>query len=99
MGKTKINFLDTFIENISGISYYIESKGMPQTALIFKDKVFDHISYIDFDKIDFPFCRDVDRALMGLRCIPYNKKYTIVFYQFEKEVIITEFLASKMIHW
>lgn len=83
MGKTKINFLDTFIENISAISFYIESKGMPKTAIIFKDNVFDFIVKIDFDKIDFPFCRDVDRAVMGLKCIPYNKKYTIVFCQLE----------------
>jgi hypothetical protein len=99
MGKTKIIFLDTFIENLSSVSLYIESNGLPKTAILYKEKVFDFIEKIDFDTIDFQYCRDATRSKLGLKCIPYNKKYTIIFYQFEMEVLITEFISSKLIHW
>lgn len=99
MGKTKIIFLDTFLENIASISFFIEAKGLPQTAIEYKNRVYDFIESIEFDKIDFQICRDPERAYQNLKCIPYNKKYTIVFYQFSDEVIFTEYVASKLIHW
>jgi hypothetical protein len=43
MGKTKIIFLDTFIENLASVSFFIESKGLPQTAILLKEKVYDFI--------------------------------------------------------
>ncbi|MCP9762366.1 hypothetical protein [Lacihabitans soyangensis] len=99
MGKTKIIFLDTFIENLASVSFFIESKGLPQTAILFKEKVYDFIEDLNFDKTEYARCRDPERASSGLKCIPFNKKYTIVFYQIDDEVIIIEFVASKMIHW
>jgi hypothetical protein len=99
MGKTKIIFLDTFIENLASVSFFIESKGLPQTAILLKEKVYDFIEDLNFDKTEYARCRDSERANSGLKCIPFNKKYTIVFYQMDDEVIIIEFVASKMIHW
>lgn len=98
MGKTKITFLDTFIENLASVSFFIESKGLPKTAILFKEKVYDFFEDLHFDKTEFSTCRDPERASLGLKCIPFNKKYTIVFYQMDDEIIITEFVASKMIH-
>ena len=99
MGKTKIIFLDTFIENLASVSFFIESKGLPQTAILFKEKVYDFIDDLNFDKTEYARCRDPERANSGLKCIPFNKKYTIVFYQMDDEVIIIEFVASKNLHW
>ena len=99
MGKTKIIFLDTCIENLASVSFFIESKGLPQTAILLKEKVYDFIEDLNFDKTEYARCRDSERANSGLKCIPFNKKYTIVFYQMDDEVIIIEFVASKMIHW
>jgi hypothetical protein len=36
---------------------------------------------------------------MGYKCIPYKKKYTIVFIEFETEIIVSEFILSKRIYW
>lgn len=79
MGKTKIIFLDTFIENVASVSLFIESKGLPQTAILYKEKVYDFIENLDFDKTEYADCREPERASLGLKCLPYNKKYTIVF--------------------
>ncbi len=62
MGKTKIIFLDTFIENLASVSFFIESKGLSQTAILYKEKVFDFIESLDFDRIDYPICREPERA-------------------------------------
>lgn len=57
------------------------------------------IRNLDFVKIEFAICQDLERAELGFKCITFNKKYTIVFYQLDDEVIITEFIATKMIYW
>jgi hypothetical protein len=99
MGQRKITIKTEVAEEIADISFFIESKGLKETAIKFTKSVLSFIRGLNFDDVEFAKCRDLSRASLGLKCIPYNKKYTIVFYQFEKEVIITEFVLSKMIHW
>lgn len=99
MGKRKITIRREVAEEIANISYFIESKGLLETAEKFTKSIMNFIRALDFERIDYPICRDPDRANLGLKCLPFNKKYTIVFYQMEDEVIVTEFVASKMIHW
>lgn len=36
---------------------------------------------------------------MGYKCISFKKKYTIVFLELDTEIVICEFIASKMIYW
>ena len=99
MGKRKVSFLDTFIDNVASLSLYIESKGLPHTAIQYKNKIYDFIEQLDFDLVEYSKCRDPERALLGLKCVIFNKKYTMVFYQFENEVIITEMIPSQNIYW
>ncbi len=99
MGQRKITIQTEVAEEIADIAYFIESKGLPETAIKFTKSVMNFIRSLEFDKIEFAACRDLERAELGLKCIPYNKKYTLVFYQLEDEVIITEFILSKMIYW
>ncbi len=35
----------------------------------------------------------------GNKCIPYKKKYTIVFLETGRELIICEFIPSRLIYW
>ncbi len=37
--------------------------------------------------------------MVGYKCIPYKKKYTVVFLESDDEIIICEFIPSKNIHW
>lgn len=99
MVKRKITIKQEVAEEIADIFYFIESKGMFETAVTFTKKIYSFIRNIQFDKIEFNLCKDPHRANLGLKCIPYNKKYTIVFYQLADEIIITEFISSKMLYW
>jgi hypothetical protein len=39
------------------------------------------------------------RNSLGYKCTPYKKKYTIVFIETATELIICEFIPSKLIYW
>jgi hypothetical protein len=97
MGQIKISYSTQFSDDIADLIYFIESKGMLSTAKNYVEKVYAFIECLDFKKVNYATCKDRLRAYDGLKCVSYKRKYTIVFYQFENEVIITEFIAQKLI--
>jgi hypothetical protein len=97
MGQIKISYSAQFADDIADLVYFIESKGMLSTAKNYAEKVYAFIESLDFKKVNYATCKDRLRAYDGLKCISYKRKYTIVFYQFEEEVIVTEFIPSKLI--
>ena len=99
MGIRKIVIKQSAAENIAAISWYIESKGMLVTADKFADNVYDYFLKLADERKSYAICREPARAALGYKCIPYKKKYTIVLIESDKELIICEFISSKLIHW
>ena len=99
MGSRKIVVRQSAAENIAAISWYIESKGMQATADKFADDVYDYFLKLADDRKSYAICREPARAALGYKCIPYKKKYTIVLIESDKELIICEFISSKLIRW
>jgi hypothetical protein len=99
MGSRKIVVRQSAAENIAAISWYIESKGMLATAERFADDVYNYFLKLADDRKSYAICREPARAALGYKCIPYKKKYTIVLIESDKELIICEFISSKLIHW
>ncbi len=99
MGRRKIIIKQAAADNIAAIAWFIESKGMIATADKFADDVYDFFIKVGDTRRSYPLCRDLQRALLGYKCIPYKKKYTIVFIETESEIIICEFISSKLIYW
>jgi plasmid stabilization system protein ParE len=99
MGRRKVVVRKSAAENIAAISWYIESKGMLATAEKFADDVYDHFLKLADDRKSYAICREPARAALGYKCIPYKKKYTIVLIESDNEIIICEFISSKLIHW
>jgi len=99
MGRRKVIVKQTAADNISSIAWFIESKGLIATADKFADDVYNYFIRIADKRRSYPVCRHPGRALLGYKCIPYKKKYTIVFIETESEIIICEFISSKLIHW
>jgi hypothetical protein len=79
------------------ISFFIQSKGLKSTAIKFANAVYDFIESRDFQFVEYPICKDPQRADLDMKCIIYKRKFTIVFYQFKDEVIVLQFIPSKMI--
>lgn len=99
MGRRKIIVKQTAADNIAAIAWFIESKGMIVTADKFTDDVYDAFLKLADERKSFSICREPGRAILGYKCIPYKKKYTIVLIESDKELIICEFISSKLIYW
>ena len=99
MGRRKIIVKQTAADNIAAIAWFIESKGMIATADKFTDDVYDAFLKLADERKSFSICREPERAALGYKCIPYKKKYTIVLIESDKELIICEFISSKLIYW
>ena len=99
MGGRQITVKETASERIAEIAWYIESKGLVATAEKFADDVYDHFIKLADTRRIHATCRESERALLGYKCIPYKKKYTIVFLETQHELIICEFVPSKNISW
>ncbi len=99
MGSREIVIKQTAAENIAEIAWYIESHGLPATAEKFTDDIYDHIIKLSDTRRSHAICREPERALLGYKCVPYKKKYTIVFLETETQLIVCEFTFSKSIYW
>ncbi|MBS1934393.1 MAG: hypothetical protein JST96_10375 [Bacteroidetes bacterium] len=86
-------------KNIAAISWFIESKGLIATADKFADAVYDFFLTLSDTRKSYTVCKEPERAALGYKCITFKKKYTVVFIESATEVIICEFIASKLIYW
>ena len=99
MGRREVTVKETVADSIAEIAWYIESKGLIATAENFTDDVYDFFIKLSDSRRSHALCHDPERAFLGYKCIPYKKKYTIVFLETDEELIICEFISSKNIRW
>ena len=98
MGSRKIKVKQSAADNIAAVAWFIESKGMIKTAEKFSDDVYDFIEILAPDIRSYPGCKELKRAQLGYKCVPY-KKFTVVFIETNSEIIVCEFIPSKLIYW
>jgi hypothetical protein len=99
MGFRKVIVRQSAVESIAEISWYLESEGLLATAEKFTDDAYNFIAKLADIRKGYRPCRDPERNILGFKCIPYKKKYTIVFIELNTEIIICEFILSKRIYW
>lgn len=99
MGGREVVIKESAAENIAAIAWFIESNGLIATAEKFVDGVYDFFNKLADIRKSYAICKEPTRAILGYKCIPYKKKYTVVFIESETELIICEFISSKLIHW
>ena len=99
MGNRKVTVKQSAAESIASIAWFIESKGMVATAEKFADDVYCYFLKLANPHSSYPKCKEPVRAALGYKCVPYKKKYTIAFIETENELMICEFIPSKLVHW
>ena len=99
MVSRKVTIKQSVAYQIAEIAWFIESKGLVRTAEKFSDAAYDFIEKLAISIRNYATCRDPERAFFGYKCVPYKKKYTIIFIESDDELIICEFILSKNIHW
>jgi hypothetical protein len=99
MGKRKVVIKKSVAESIAEISWFIESKGLVATAEKYADDIYDFILDLADTKKSFPICRDPKKSIYGYKCVSFRKKYTIIFIETQTEIIVSELIPSKLLHW
>jgi hypothetical protein len=99
MGCRKITVKQSAAESIAEIAWFVQSKGMVKTAEKFSDDAYDFLFALSKSIKSYPTCKEPIRATLGYKCIPYKKKFTIVFIETESEIIVCEFIPSKLVYW
>ncbi len=97
MGKRKINILQEAATAVAEISFFIESKGMPETAKKFVDEVFEFFETISIDTATHKACAYHPWKNLGYRCVHYKKKYVIAYLNLKNEIIICDFVNAKLL--
>lgn len=97
MGKRTIKVKKQVAESIASIALFVESKGLPKTAELFSEAVYDFIEDLADDRRIYPLCKDEARKAVGLKCISYRKKYSIAFIETATRLTIVEFKPAKLI--
>jgi hypothetical protein len=99
MGVRKVTIRQSVAESVADIAWFIASKGLIETADKFSDLVYDFMERLGDSEKTYRTCREPNRSLFGYKCISYRKKYTVVFIESADELLICEFIPSKLIHW
>jgi hypothetical protein len=99
VGSRKVKITQSVADSIAAIAWHFESSGMIRTAEKFSDDVYDYFMKLADNVKSYAICREPSRKMQGYKCVPYKRKYTVVFLEFEDELIMSEFILSKKLNW
>jgi plasmid stabilization system protein ParE len=97
MAQRKVSVLDKARDEVAHIAYFIESKGMPDTAKKFVDECISFFEKLANPKVRHRPCLFIVWNIQGYRCAIFKKKFVIAFIDTEQEIIICDFAASKLL--
>lgn len=97
MGKRKVNILQPAVESIAEVAFFIESKGMPETAKKFVDEVFTFFEKLGDTIIEYGPCKYKRWKELGYSCVNYKGKYIIAYLRLTNEITICDFVSTKIL--
>ena len=97
MGKRKVSILEPAATAVAEIAWFIENKGLPQTAKKFVADAFQFFGKLSDERIEHKRCSYNRWKDLDYRCVPYKKKYIIAYLSQEKEIVICDFVAAKLL--
>jgi len=97
LAQREVAILDKAAEEVAYIAYFIEAKGLPETSKKFVDDVFSFFRGLGDSRIKHKPCRFRIWKEEGFRCATFRKKYTVAYLDLEKEIVICDFAAHKLL--
>jgi len=97
MGKRKITILETAAIAVAEVAFFIEGKGLPATAKKFIDEAFEYFEKLSDDIAEYRLCTNKKWKGLGYRCANYKGKYVVAFLSLEKEIIVCDFVAARIL--
>jgi hypothetical protein len=77
VGQREVIIKESVADSIAEIAWFLESKGLVAIAEKFSDAVYDFFIKLADSRRSYAICRDSERAIIGYKCVPYKRKYTI----------------------
>ena len=97
MGKRKVTILEPAVTAVAEIAFFIESKGLPQTAKKFVKEAFIFFEKLSDNIIEYRHCTYNRWKQLNYHCVTYKKKYVVAFLSQEKEIVICDFASVKLL--
>jgi len=97
VGKRKITILDTAVDGVAEVAFYIEGKGLPQTAKKFVDEAFEFFYALSDERIVHRPCSYLPWKELTYRCVTFRRKYSIAYIEHAREIVICEFALTKLL--
>jgi hypothetical protein len=97
MGKRKISILEPAATSVAEIAFFVESIGLPQTAKKFVSDAFEFFNKLSDERIEHRPCTYEVWRNMDYHCVTYKKKYVVAYLSTPNEIVICEFVSSKLI--
>ncbi|MES2328657.1 MAG: hypothetical protein V4539_03575 [Bacteroidota bacterium] len=72
---------------------------MVATAEKFADDLYDYFLKLANPFKSYATCKEPVRAALGYKGVTSKEKYTIAFIETEDELMICEFIPSKLVYW
>jgi plasmid stabilization system protein ParE len=96
MAQRKVRVLTKARDEVAYIAYFIESKGMPDTAKKFVDDCIDFFEKLGNPKINHRPCSYIIWKIQGFRCASFKKKFVVAFIYKKDEIVICDFASHKL---
>lgn len=97
MAQRKISISDKAIEEVAHVAYFIEGKGLPDTAKKFVDEAFRFFQKLSDPKIVHKPCSYSYWKEAGYRCAPFRKKFIVAYQELDNEILICDFASRKIV--
>ncbi len=97
MGERKVSILQPAAATVAEIAFFIEGQGMPLTAKKFVDDAFVFFEKLSGTIVEHGFCKYKRWEGLGYRCVPYKRKYIVAFLSLSNEVIICDFVSTRVL--
>jgi len=75
-------------QSIVDISIFIAGKGYPETALKFKDSLYEFAGSLSVFSHKYPICRHPSFARRNLHCAVFHKNYIFVYKMIKTNIVI-----------
>lgn len=97
MAQRKIRILDKAIEEVAYVGYFIEGKGLPETAKKFVDEAFSFFEKLSDSKLVHKPCSYYFWTEANYRCANFRKKFVVAYLDLGHEVLICDFAIQKLL--
>lgn len=97
MAQRTVSILDKAAEEVGYVAYFIESKGLPETAKKFVDEAFTFFEKLGNPNMKHKPCSFIAWKLEGYRCANFRKKYVAAYLDLEDEVVVCDFAPQKLL--